>query len=51
LVPPKPPAPEPPAAEKPPTFVRFDFPPGATPDEIVEGLRKLAEKHVKKPNS
>lgn len=42
--PPKPPTPKPPPRRR---FVRYDFPPGVTPEEIVKGIRELAEKHLK----
>jgi len=38
--------PEPPPRRK---FVRFDFPPGASLDEIVKGIRELTERHAKLP--
>lgn len=46
--PPKPPAdaPSPPPRRK---LVRFDFPPGASLDEIVRGVRELTRRHVPPP--
>jgi len=46
--PPKPPA-EPPPLPPRRKLVRFDFPPGATLDEIVRGVREMTRRHVHPP--
>jgi len=44
--PPKAPADSPPLPPR-RKLVRFDFPPGATLDEIVRGVHELTERHLK----